>query len=190
MGPSNKVLQQTRASRDVIPIEVQAMYRTKKITFKEIANRITGISLPVFGVSWNPPESERQIVRETFIFLEDRRALYNDFAHEIEHEVAESVLAIRNELTAALKRLPESSEAVPSFKSMRAACREYLDSTHGQGSRHSWGGPFTFMTQLGRLRAIMGVHLAYLAVKFGIDIDGELVRVVQAEFRDAKYLEP
>ena len=53
------------------------------IAFKEIASRITGISIPVFGVSWNPPEAERKIVRETFIFLEDRRALYNDFAHEL-----------------------------------------------------------------------------------------------------------
>jgi hypothetical protein len=165
------------------------MSKTKKIAFKEIANRITGVSLPVFGVSWNPPESERKIVRETFIFLEDRRALYNDFAHEIDHEVAKSVLAIRNELTSALKRLPEGSEAVPSFKSMRAACREYLDSTgrHGRGRR--WNGPFSFMTQLGGLRAVIGIHVSYLAVKFGIDIDGELVRVVPAELRDSKYLE-
>ena len=165
------------------------MSRTKKIAFKEIANRITGVSLPVFGVSWNPPESEREIVRETFIFLEDRRALYNDFAHEIEYYVAESVLAIRNELTAALKRLPEGSEAVPSFKSMRAACREYLDSTGSHARGYRWNGPFSFMTQLGRLRATIGFHVAYLAVKFGVDIDGELVRVVPAEFRDLKYLD-
>jgi hypothetical protein len=46
------------------------------------------------------------------------------------------------------------------------------------------------MTQLGGLRAIIGVHVAYLSVKFGIDIDGELVRIVPVEFRDAKYLEP
>jgi hypothetical protein len=163
------------------------MVRPKKIAFREIANRISGISIPVFGVSWQPPESERRIVRETFIFLEDRRALYNDFAHEIDQEVAQSVLAIRNELTEALKRLPEASEAVPCFKSMRAACREYLDTARGHG--RGWNGPFSFMTQLGRFRAIIGVQVAYLAVKFGIDIDGELAHVVPAEFREAKYLE-
>jgi hypothetical protein len=42
-----------------------------KFGFKTLAKRITGISLPVFGVSWNPPMPERDIVRETFIFLED-----------------------------------------------------------------------------------------------------------------------
>ena len=81
-----------------------------KVKFKEIANRITGISLPFFGVSWNPAEAEREIVRETFIFLEDRRALYNDYAHELNQEVTDSIHAIRAELTSALKRLPEGSE--------------------------------------------------------------------------------
>ena len=164
------------------------MSKTKKIlAFKEIAKRINGVSIPVFGIQWNPPESEREIVRETFIFLEDRRALYNDYAHELDHEVTESVIAIRNELTSGLKRLPEYTEAVASFKSMRAACREYLDSARGDA--HRWNGPFSFMTQLGRFRAIIGMHVAYLAVKYGIDIDGELARVIPAELQDAKYLE-
>lgn len=69
--------------------------RKPTVTFKEIASRITGISIPVFGVSWNLPESDREIVRETLIFLEDRRALYNDFAHELDHEVSQSVPNLR-----------------------------------------------------------------------------------------------
>ena len=155
------------------------------VAFKEIASRITGISIPIFGVSWNPPESERKIVRETFIFLEDRRALYNDFAHELDHEVSQSVLAIRSELTAALKRLPEGSEAAPCLKAMRAACREDLDNARPRGS----SGPFAFMTELGKLRAMIGVQVAYLAVKYGVDVDGELVRVIPAELRDASFLD-
>lgn len=159
--------------------------RKRTIAFRDIASRITGISVPVFGVSWNPPESERKIVRETFIFLEDRRALYNDFAHELDHEVSESVLAIRSELTASLRRLPEGSEAAPCFRAMRAACREYLDNARPRGL----GGPFSFMSELGKLRAMIGVQVAYLAVKYGIDLDGELVSVIPAELRDARFLE-
>jgi len=157
----------------------------KQTSFKEIASRITGISIPVFGVSWAPPESEREIVRETFIFLEDRRSLYNDFAHELEHEVAQSVIAIRSELTAALKRLPENSTAAPCFKAMRAACREYLDNARPA----SGGGPFSFMSELGRLRAMIGVQVSHLALGYGLDIEGELVRIIPPEFRDAKLLE-
>jgi len=159
--------------------------RSLKIAFKEIAARITGVSVPIFGISWTPPTSEREVVRNVFVFLEDRRALYNDFAHEIERDVAESVLAIREELTDALKRLPEKSEAVPCLKSMRAACREYLDSTQSRRI----GGFFSFMTELGKLRAMIGVQVAYLAVKYGIDVDGELLRVMPPDLRDAKYLE-
>jgi hypothetical protein len=155
------------------------------IRFKDLALRITGVSIPIFGVSWNPPEPEREVVRETFIFLEDRRALFNDFAWEIEHEVAQSVLDMRREFTAALKRLPEKSEAVMSLRAMRAACREYLDNT-----RRNPGGHFSFLTELGRLRAIIGVHVAYLAVKYGVDIDTDLSHVIPAELRDANYLEP
>ena len=155
------------------------------IAFKEVVSRITGVSIPVFGVSWNPPESDRKIVRETFVFLEDRRALYNDFAHELDHEVSQSVLAIRSELTAALKRLSERSQAEAPFKSMRAACREYLDAAHPR----MYGGPFSFMTELGKLRAMIGVQVAYLAAMYGIDVEGELVRVIPVEFRDATFLE-
>jgi hypothetical protein len=158
-----------------------------RLAFKELAGRITGISIPIFGVSWNPPTTERQIVRETFVFLEDRRALYNDYAHEMEHEVAESVLAIRAELTAALKRLPEESEAAPCFRAMRAACREYLDGTQRHGR---YGSHLGFTEQLGRLRAMVGVQVSYLAVKYGIDLEGEPVRVIPAELREARYLEP
>jgi len=154
--------------------------------FKAIASRLTGVSIPIFGVSWNPSESERKIVRDTFVFLEDRRALYNDFAHELDREVTQSVLAIRTELTVALKRLPEDSEAMPCLKSMRAACREYMDSARPE----CHGGPFSFMAELGKLRAMIGVQVAYLAVKYGIDIDGELIRVIPAGLRDAKFLEP
>lgn len=159
--------------------------RKPSIAFKEIASRITGISIPVFGVSWNPPEPERQVVRETLIFLEDRRALYNDFACELDHEVSQSVLEIRSELTAALKRLPENSQAVACLKSMRAACRDYLDSARPG----RYGGPFSFMAELGKLRALIGVQVAYLAVQYGIDVDGDLARVIPAEFRDASFLE-
>ena len=153
------------------------------VRFRDLASRITGVSIPIFGVSWKPPESEREIVRQTFVFLEDRRVLYNDFAWEVEHEVVDSVLAIRRELTQALKLLTENAEATSSLKAMRAACREYLDNV-----RHH-RGRFSFLAELGRLRAIIGVHVAHLAIKYGIDIDGELARVIPAEFRDARYLE-
>jgi hypothetical protein len=35
----------------------------------------------------------------------------------------------------------------------------------------------------------LGVQVSYLAVKYDIDVDGELVRVIPAELRDARFLD-
>ena len=45
--------------------------------FREIRERLTGISCPIFGVSWNPSETERTKAIKIIRFLEDRRVLYN-----------------------------------------------------------------------------------------------------------------
>jgi len=150
--------------------------------FSELASRINGISIPIFGVSWKPSEPERATIRSLLIFLEDRRALYNPFAFEMEHEVAHSVLEIRTVLTDVLQRLPEASNALQNIRAMRAACREYLDSSHdgnGMGWRHSG-----FLAHLGRLRTIFGYHIAQLAVMYGIDVEGELAKILPPEYKD------
>ncbi len=57
--------------------------------FKEILSRLTGISVPVFGVSWNPPEADGAVVKRVVAFLEDRRVLYAPSEMEVpEHCVA------------------------------------------------------------------------------------------------------
>lgn len=148
-----------------------------KVQFKDLVSRITGISVPVFGLSWQPPESERKVVRDVLVFLEDRRALYNDFAHEIEEQVSESVLQIRSELTNAIRRLPDESKATASFRAMRAACRQYLDDTQVRDCPRFFGA----MAELGRLRATFGFHVACLALQYGIDVEGELATILPAE---------
>jgi hypothetical protein len=150
--------------------------------FSELASRINGLSIPVFGISWQPPEPERKIIRSILIFLEDRRALYNPNAFEMEHQVAQSVLEIRTTLTDALQRLSESSNALSNIRSMRIACREYLDASHD--SRHSG-----FLADLGRLRTIFGYHITQLAVMYGIDIEGELVKILPPEYKEETSLD-
>ena len=50
--------------------------------FREIRERLTGISCPIFGVSWNPSETERTKAIKIIRFLEDRRVLYNPYEQE------------------------------------------------------------------------------------------------------------
>ena len=159
--------------------------KSKKPTrykFSELASRLTGISIPVFGVSWQPPAPERKIVRNLLIFLEDRRALYTPFAFEMEHQVTASVFEIRTVLKDAIQNLPESSEAIPRIRAMRVACREYLDKSNDLNNfdwRHQG-----FLAHLGRLRTIFGHHIAQLAVIYGIDIEGELAKILPPEYKE------
>ena len=151
--------------------------RRGALKFKELAARLTGVQIPIFGVSWTAPEPQRKIVRGVMAFLEDRRVLYNPYNIEIEREVSESVLEIRRELTKAIQALPEDSPAAPALRAMRAAGRAYLDQSHR--FPHHLG----FMLALGELRALFGLQIAFLAIEYGLDIEDELAQIVPPELR-------
>lgn len=148
--------------------------------FSELASRITGVSFPIFGVSWNPGEPERNIIRSLLIFLEDRRALYNPNSLEIGDHVAGSVIEIRTALTDSIQRLPENSNAINCLRAMRAACREYLDKKDG-----GFGfPPHKYLINLGRLRTVFGYYIAQLAIMYGIDVEGDLAQILPPEYKE------
>ena len=163
------------------------MPRTPRVRFKTLIGRLTGFSTPFFGVSWEPPKSERDVIRQLVNFLEDRRVLFNPFMLEVEWQVVDSVAEIRGHLTEALDELGENSPGIAPVKAMRAACRRFLDEPHPDlphiGQR--WGHPDGngFFVALGELRATFGTHLAFLAAQYGIDVEGDLASVLPAEDR-------
>ena len=122
--------------------------KKKLLKYTDIAKRVNGIQIPVFGIQWVPTEPERKIVRDVITFLEDRRVLFNPCAWEMPDEVIESTLRIREALTDAIARLGKDSKAAPAMRAMRAACREYLDRTRERYGHHDMS------IDLGRLRAI------------------------------------
>jgi hypothetical protein len=151
-----------------------------RINFKKIAKSLTGFSTPVFGVSWNPPESDRDIVRKLITFFEDRRALYNPCNIETPTWVIESVLEIRKKLTDTLGRVDENSDISPHLRAMRAACRKFMNETEmHKRDRHPYFGDI--FAALGEMRAIFGIHIAQLSVKYGIDIESDLVTILPIE---------
>jgi len=154
----------------------------KMIPFKKIAHSITGFSTPIFGVSWNPPEDKREIVRRLVAFLEDRRALYQPYGMEYGPWVTNSVLEMRRELTDTLKQCPEDPALVEPLKAMRAACRKYLNETdpHRRRIHSPYGGHLLYASALGELRGVFGLHLARLCVAFGIAVEAELASIFPA----------
>lgn len=79
------------------------------MNFKEIANRLTGFSTPIFGVSWNPPKLESEAAQRLITELEDKRVLFNPSDVEVTHHCVESIIQLRRFLTDELKGLDRES---------------------------------------------------------------------------------
>jgi hypothetical protein len=161
--------------------------KSHRLPFREVAQRITGISTPVFGVSWNPPEDKREIVRRLVAFLEDRRALYADLHMEYGPWVEKSVLEMRAELTNTLKSCPDDEQLTGPLRAMRAACRKFLDQMGHPNSRRRMSFPHEAMMwqALGELRGAFGLRLARLCTAFGVDVEQELASIFPASESDS-----
>ncbi len=82
--------------------------------YTEVASRLTGISTPIFGASWEPPVSDVAVADALLTFLEDRRVLYVPSEVEVRHHCIMSVLEIRQHLTEVLAAVapPMSSATI------------------------------------------------------------------------------
>lgn len=166
-----------------------------KFRFLELANRLTGFSTPIFGVSWNPSTLDVQIATQLMTFLEDRRVLYVPYDREDIEFASRSILEIRERLSSDLEKLDRTSDLGQSIAAMRAACRKFLDKTQHidirdmkYSIRHPsrWDEPDIrdFFAALGGLRATFGIHIAQLAMKYGIDVEPQLVEIFPATSDD------
>lgn len=155
--------------------------------FREIVSRITGLSVPIFGAQWNPPEAECSVARRVIAFLEDRRVLYVPSEMELPHHCVESVLRIREFLTAELGKLDSETEIAKRLRAMRAACRKFLgtaEAEEGQiikfGASYGHYASWVFNGAVGELRGVFGIHIAALAASHGLDVEGELASILPA----------
>jgi hypothetical protein len=153
--------------------------------FKEVLNHLTGISTPIFGVSWNPPNTDITQARRILRFLEDRRVLYNPYELETPRYCVDSVLEIRRFLTAELIGIKTDGELAQDLKAMRAACRKFLDTVEADkgrivtfGAQQNHYASWIFNSALGEMRGVFGVHIAKLAAEYGLDIEDDLATIL------------
>lgn len=149
-----------------------------------IRRRLTGFSIPIFGVSWTPPEPRRDAARRLVAYLEDR-VLYAPETMEVPDHCVSSVLDIRRFLTAELQHGPDEDDLAQSIRAMRAACRKFLDTVNGEvlrfgGHQGHWAS-WQFNGALGELRGVFGLHLARVAVQYGVEIEDDLGAILPAE---------
>jgi len=154
-----------------------------RVPFLKLLNRLTGFSTPVFGVSWQPSPLDAEVAGRLLGYFEDRRVLFAPEEMEVPHHTVLSVLEIRTALTDALGEVDRDSQLGQSIRAMRAACRAYLDATQSMElettpyQRLGLWDQWQLGTALGSLRAVFGVHIAQIAVSYGIDVEDQLVTI-------------
>lgn len=150
----------------------------------EILSRLTGISCPIFGVSWNPPESQRSIARKIIIFLEPRRVLYSAFEYESVCPCIQSVTEIKNFLTAELPGIDDDSDLNKYVRAMRNACNKFLNKCPDDkefrcyacknGNLENW----IFTSALGEMRGVFGIMVGQVTKAYGIDVEDDLAQII------------
>lgn len=150
--------------------------------YQEIARRITGVSCPIFGISWTAPEGEVTVARRVLTFLEDRRVLYAPTEMEVPFHCVQSVAGVREYVTQELNAAPRGSVLDQALRTVRQACRAFMNEiddevmAHAACVRHyaNW----RFSSALGRLRAAVGIQVARLASTYGLDVEDDLASVI------------
>jgi hypothetical protein len=156
--------------------------RAQKVVVANVAN--------IYGPApWVP--SERDLAVEIVKELENRRVLYNDYELEVPTWVVESVLQMRNVFHDKLLAVRDEGALANHIRSMRAACRKFLDVV-GDGPHRIiiknafQGGPesWTFFTALGELRAAVGLALSLLMAAYDLTCEPQLTRILPADPKD------
>lgn len=144
--------------------------------------KLGSMSLPVIGggLGWSTEPGEYEVARDLFGDVGGLRVLSFPIEMEGEEYVNLSILNIRNELTSALKRLPNRSASATNIRSMRDACNDYLQAAPGpkgyQGLRPH------FEEALWRWRQT--VYEDVKAIAYGLDLDDahRLMRAMHQSF--------
>lgn len=152
--------------------------------FSEVLNKLTGISCPIFGISWNPSVIERTIARRTVVFLEPRRVLYSAYEYESVCPCITSVTEIKNYLTSELQQAGEMSKISSYLRAMRNACNKFLSKCPDDkqfryyackvGNINNW----IFLSAMGELRGVFGVMLGQMVKAYGIGIEDDLAQII------------
>jgi hypothetical protein len=151
---------------------------------KELAARLTGISTPLFGLSWSPSVAERDVAQELLSELEDRRVLYNPYEAETPEYCVQSVLEIRRLLRELLRKLQGTGVLAEHLRGMAGAARAFLDRMEefrrvsGELSSLGYGQSMAFNDALGQMRGVFGVHIAFIAIRYDVPVRGHLSQIL------------
>lgn len=159
------------------------MSKSEKINLKgrELANRLTGISTPIGGISWKPPVDERDKAQSLLLYLADQRALHYPYDKQIGSFVVQSILDTRERLTGDIEDLSVDSTLRQILRGMQAACRKFLDENQSPSAGYGWPYEAQLYCTLGELRALFGIHIARIACAYDLEVDARLGEILPPE---------
>jgi len=161
------------------------------VKFKEVVNRINGVSCPIFGVSWDPGQADVEVARKVIAFVEVRRVLFAGYGGEVPDQCVQSVIEIRDFLTEQIGQGRIADELVNPLRVMRRYCVGFLTRV-GANERTGGGDRFLFIQPgyrmmdyffgdaLDELRAGVGMQVAIIAASFGLDVEDDLSQKLPA----------
>lgn len=147
------------------------------VRFPEIAARVNGLSTPIFGVSWTPPTVDVAVARRVVTFVETRLVLFSTYTNEVPEECVQSVLQIRDLLSAVIGTGGIADKLCEQLRLMRRYCVQFLARVGATEDRRSDEAPnrhlfreprwrmhdHWFGEALGELRAGVGLQIATIA---------------------------
>jgi hypothetical protein len=124
---------------------------------------------------------DRVLARWLFDFLEDRRVLYNASYAENPQFVVVSVSEIRDYLSTLLTEKEPGEVLTKSARTMRGACRRFLDSLRQFESAERYPGNTErseIAANLGEFRGRIGNEVELLSNHFNLEVPGDLRNVL------------
>ncbi len=152
--------------------------------WKDIATRITGFSVPGFGIEWEPPVRQRDIAEKALTYIESRNLLDTSFEREESPErTYYDAERIREELTKLMQEVSRDTAVFRQLDAIRAACSVFRRTLRERNiERYGFQSPIPtevgksqFLHALGGLRDACGRQIMVLCVEYGIDPPTKLV---------------
>lgn len=148
--------------------------------FKEILARITGVSVPIFGIQWQPTTPQVKVARNLMRELEDKRVLYRPEDMEGANHCIQSVMDMRQKLTTSMQQVDTNAPLYKQLQKIRRASRDFCDVV---GSQKFDAAPIPVQKsllgrELARFRQIVGGSVGAISIAYGLDVEDELASII------------